>query len=47
MYMDTKMDTGDIILEKEVRIGEDETTGELWNRLEIQVQNYYQRLSRE
>lgn len=33
MYMDTKMDTGDIILEKEVRIGEDETTGELWNRL--------------
>ena len=33
MYMDTKMDTGDIILEKEVKIGENETTGELWNRL--------------
>lgn len=33
MYMDTKMDTGDIILEKEVKIGENETTGELWDRL--------------
>ena len=33
MYMDTKMDTGDIILEKKVKIGENETTGELWNRL--------------
>ena len=33
MYMDIGMDTGDIILKKEVQIGEDETTGELWNRL--------------
>ncbi len=33
MYMDSGMDTGDMILKKEVEIGEDETTGELWNRL--------------
>lgn len=33
MYMDIGMDMGDIILKKEVEIGEDETTGELWNRL--------------
>jgi len=33
MYMDEGMDTGDIILKKEVEIGEDETTGELWERL--------------
>ena len=33
MYMDTGMDTGDIILKEEVKIGEDETTGELWDRL--------------
>ena len=33
MYMDTKMDTGDMILKKEVTIGPEETTGELWNRL--------------
>ena len=33
MYMDVGMDTGDIILKEEVQIGEDETTGELWNRL--------------
>ncbi len=33
MYMDVGMDTGDMILKKEVKIGEDETTGELWNRL--------------
>ena len=33
MYMDEGMDTGDMILKKEVEIGEDETTGELWNRL--------------
>lgn len=29
------MDTGDIILKEEVTIGEDETTGELWERLAI------------
>ena len=33
MYMDEGMDTGDIILKKEVEIGKDETTGELWDRL--------------
>ena len=33
MYMDIGMDTGDMILKKEVEIGEDETTGELWDRL--------------
>ena len=33
IYMDEGMDTGDIILTKEVDIGEDETVGELWERL--------------
>lgn len=33
MYMDEGMDTGDMILKEEVQIGEDETTGELWERL--------------
>ena len=33
MYMDEGMDTGDIILTKKVEIGDDETTGELWDRL--------------
>ena len=33
MYMDEGMDTGDMILKQEVQIGEDETTGELWDRL--------------
>ena len=33
MYMDEGMDTGDMILREEVTIGEDETTGELWQRL--------------
>ena len=33
MYMDTGMDTGDIILKQKVEIGENETTGELWGRL--------------
>ncbi len=33
MYMNAGMDTGDMILQEEVQIGEDETTGELWNRL--------------
>ena len=33
MYMDIGMDTGDMILKQEVEIGEDETTGELWNKL--------------
>ena len=35
MYMDVGMDTGDIILKQEVQIGENETTGELWDRLSI------------
>ncbi len=33
MYMDVGMDTGDMILKEEVSIGNDETTGELWDRL--------------
>ena len=33
MYMDIGMDTGDMILKKEIAIGENETTGELWERL--------------
>lgn len=33
MYMDIGMDTGDMILKEEVQIGEEETTGELWDRL--------------
>ena len=33
MYMDVGMDTGDMILKEEVEIGDDETTGELWDRL--------------
>lgn len=33
MYMDIGMDTGDMILKQEVEIGEDETTGKLWDRL--------------
>ena len=33
MYMDVGMDTGDMILKQEVDIGEEETTGELWERL--------------
>ena len=33
MYMDVGMDTGDMILKQEVEIGEDETTGELWEKL--------------
>lgn len=33
MYMDIGMDTGDMILKEEVEIGENETTGELWQRL--------------
>lgn len=35
MYLNEQMDAGDIITQKEVDIGEDETTGELWNRLSI------------
>ena len=33
MYMNEKMDSGDILLQEKVTIGEDETTGELWDRL--------------
>ena len=35
MYMDEGMDTGDMILKEEVEINENETTGELWNRLAL------------
>ena len=33
MYLNEQMDAGDIIVQKEVEIGENETTGELWERL--------------
>ena len=33
MFMDAGMDTGDIILQEKVEIGENETTGELFNHL--------------
>lgn len=33
IYMDEGMDSGDMILKKEVEIGENEMTGELWDRL--------------
>ena len=33
MFMDAGMDTGDMILKEKVSIGEEETTGELWERL--------------
>ena len=35
MFMDIGMDTGDIIEIEKTQIGEDETTGELWDRLSI------------
>lgn len=35
MYMDKGMDTGDMILKRKVTIRDDETTGELWDRLSI------------
>lgn len=35
MYMDIGMDTGDMILKEEIEIGENETTGELWEKLSI------------
>ena len=35
MYMNEKMDEGDIILQEETKIGEYESTGELWDRLAI------------
>ena len=35
MFMDEGMDTGDILLKEEVTIGENETTGELWDRLSL------------
>lgn len=35
MYMAEGMDTGDMILKEEVEIGENETTGELWDRMAI------------
>lgn len=33
MYMNENMDEGDILLQKEVEIGENETAGNLWDRL--------------
>lgn len=36
MYMNERMDEGDIIFQEETEIGDYETTGELWDRLEKQ-----------
>lgn len=33
MYLNEKMDEGDILLQEETEIGEDETLGEVWSRL--------------
>ena len=33
MYMDEGMDTGDMILKQTIKIGENETTGELWQKM--------------
>ena len=33
MFMDEGMDTGDMILKEKVEIGEDETTGDLWDKM--------------
>ena len=33
MYMDEGMDTGDMILKQEISIDEDETTGDIWEKL--------------
>ena len=35
MYMNERMDEGDIIFQEKTEIGEYETTGELWDRLKI------------
>ena len=35
MYVNEKMDEGDILLKEEVSIGDDESVGELWERLSI------------
>lgn len=35
MYMDSGLDTGDIILKSEAQVGDDETSGELFNRLSV------------
>lgn len=35
MFMDEGMDTGDMILKEAVEIGENETTGDIWNKLMV------------
>ena len=35
MFMDEGMDTGDMILKEKVEIGDDETTGELWDKMAV------------
>lgn len=35
MFMDEGMDTGDMILTEKINIGDDETTGEVWDRLSL------------
>ena len=39
MYMDTGMDTGDMILKEKIEIGEDDTTGDVWENLSKIVAN--------
>lgn len=39
MYMNERMDEGDIIYQEKTEIGEEETTGELWDRLKLQGAN--------
>ncbi len=47
MFMNAGMDTGDIILKEEVEIGEDETTGELWEKLSKVGANLLVKTARE
>ena len=35
MFMDEGMDTGDMILKEKISISQDETTGELWDKLKV------------
>lgn len=35
MFMNEGMDTGDILLQEKIRIGPDDTTGEVWNKLSV------------
>ena len=47
MFMDVGMDTGDMINKEVVQIGDDETTGELWDRLSIIGAKFSQTIFKE